>query len=204
MTTIISAKFLKSAAKNEHAPIDDRPEFVMIGRSNVGKSTLINALSNNRSLALTSSKPGKTNLINYFDIVSRDDDGISKSRYLVDLPWYGYAAVSKSKGKAWWTMITEYLIHKNNLAHIFILIDSSIPAQDIDLEFIQRIYGNRKPFSLVFTKIDKATQKQSSYNIKQFMLTLGQMISAEPNCYVTSGLKPHSTQAIVDDIHMSV
>jgi len=101
-------------------------------------------------------------------------------------------------------MITDYLIQKENLAQIFVLIDSSIPPQDIDLEFIQWIYGNRKPFSLVFTKIDKTTQKQSSYNIKQFMLTLGQMISAEPNCYVTSGLKPRSTQAIVDDIHESI
>jgi GTP-binding protein len=98
-------------------------------------------------------------------------------------------------------MITDYLIHKLNLVHIFILIDSSLPPQGIDIDFIQWIHQERKPYSLVFTKTDKNTQKQTSYNMKQRKLLLGKAIPWSPGYYVTSGLKPHSTQAIIDDIH---
>jgi len=204
MSHIISSTFLKSAAKNEHAPEADRPEFVMIGRSNVGKSTLINAMCNHKSLAITSSKPGTTSLINYFDIMSRDDDGVDKSWYLVDLPWYGYAKVSKSKWATRGTMITEYILHKDNLAQIFILIDSTIPPQEIDLAFVQWIESINKPFSLVFTKTDKVNQKTTSHVMKQRKHTLSLYVKSSPWYYITSWLKPHSTQAIVDDIHQSI
>lgn len=101
-------------------------------------------------------------------------------------------------------MITNYLLHKENCAHIFILIDSRIPPQEIDLAFIQWIYENRRPFSLVFTKIDKTSQKETSHNLKLFMLALSQTIPHIPPYYMTSGIKPQTTQAILDTIHTMI
>jgi len=131
--SIISAKFITSSPQWQKCPPADRPEFVFIGRSNVGKSSLINSLCNKKDLAKISVKPGKTQLINHFTITSEDDEKNPKNRYLVDLPGYGYAKVSKNARLDWEDMITDYLLLRESIAQIFVLVDSSIPPQAIDL-----------------------------------------------------------------------
>lgn len=136
---IVSAKFLKSGAKLEHCPDGDRAEFAFIGRSNVGKSSLINALCKRKTLVQTSPKPGKTQLMNFFDIVIDTRDGQQAQAYFTDLPGYGYAKVSKEKRYEFEAMIIDYLTQRENLEQIFVLIDSNIPPQQIDLEFLEWI-----------------------------------------------------------------
>ena len=201
MNTILSASFNKSANKLEHCPIADRAEFAFIWRSNVGKSTLINLICKKRELAKTSAKPGKTQLINYFDIVSGEKDAVQSSWYLVDLPGYGYAKISKEKRAERWDMICDYLVNKSNLAHVFVLIDSRLEPQAIDLDFVSRISGERLSFSLVFTKADKSTQKEVSRHTKMFMQGVKDRWATQTNHYITSCLKPHSVSGILQEIH---
>jgi GTP-binding protein len=156
----------------EHCPDPDRPEYAFIGRSNVGKSSLINAICKRKTLVLTSPKPGKTQLMNFFNITTEDDKTRSTSRYLVDLPGYGYARVSKEKRAQFEDMIIDYLTKRPSLTHIFVLIDVRLKPQQIDLEFVTRLSQQDKPYCLVFTKSDKATQKDISTNIKLFITAL--------------------------------
>ena len=147
---IKSAKFVISNQNAKDCPKSNLPEYAFIGRSNVGKSSLINMLTNNKKLAKTSSKPGKTRLINHFLIDS--------SWHLVDLPGYGYAKASKSEKKIFQKLITDYFLNRNQLVSAFILVDVRHEAQKIDIEFMRWLTLNNIAFSIVFTKIDKLKQ----------------------------------------------
>ncbi len=161
----LKPEFIKSAAKWQDCPEPNLPEYAFIGRSNVGKSSLINMLAERKSLAKTSGTPGKTQLLNVFLM--------QQSWYLTDLPGYGYAKVSKKKRGEFDKMITSYLTKRPNLVNTFVLIDCRIPAQKIDLEFMIRLGENQIPFSIVFTKIDKissAALQKALLNYKKEML----------------------------------
>lgn len=147
---IKESKFVTSSSSISQCPPPKKPEFAFIGRSNVGKSSLINMLTGRKGLAKTSSKPGKTQLINHFEI----DD----TWYLVDLPGYGWSKVSKQKKADWGAMIEEYLLQRENLACLFVLIDSRLPPQQIDYEFITWLGENSIPLVIVFTKTDKQSK----------------------------------------------
>jgi GTP-binding protein len=154
---ISSARFVISNSDPSKCPDDKRPEFAFIGRSNVGKSSLINMLTRHKGLAKTSSTPGKTQLINHFLI--------NDSWFLVDLPGYGYAKVDKKSREVWSKMIFKYLRERKNLVSVFVLIDSRIPLQKLDAEFMASLGIDSIPFSIVYTKIDKLTKNELSKNI---------------------------------------
>src|SRR5215208_4779950 len=154
---IIQARYLISSPSVDQCPKPDRPEYAFIGRSNVGKSSLINMLTNKKELAKVSISPGKTQLINHFDIISND----KKQWYLVDLPGYGYAKRSQTQRKSWGKMIEGYIRKRENLVNLFVLIDSRHEPQKLDIGFINRLGDWRIPFALVFTKSDKSTQKET-------------------------------------------
>jgi GTP-binding protein len=195
---ILSAKFLKSGALLEHCPEGDRPEYAFIGRSNVGKSSLINAICRRKTLVQTSPKPGKTQLMNFFDIQSSDDKDRQSSWYLVDLPGYGYARVSKDKRAQFEDMIIDYLTKRENLTQIFVLIDIRLKPQQIDLEFVTWLSIQDRPYCLVFTKSDKATQKEISTNLKAFVTELSKTVKTLPGYYITSAVKSGATKEIED------
>ena len=157
---IKTATFVVSNSTYKKCPKPGKPEYAFIGRSNVGKSSLINMLVGNKTLAKTGAKPGKTQLINHFEI--------NNSWYLVDLPGYGYARISKTSREKWSKMIEEYLLYRENLMNVFLLIDSRIPPQAIDLDFINFLGLNEIPFTIVFTKIDKGKQREVDANIAVF------------------------------------
>lgn len=147
MARIISSKFASSHARVAQAPDDDRPEFGFIGRSNVGKSSLINMLTERRELAHTSGKPGKTQLINYYLI--------NDSWFLTDLPGYGYATQSKKTRGKWQKRTENYFLNRRTLVSSFVLIDANIPPQSLDVEFVNWLGEHRVPFALAFTKTDR-------------------------------------------------
>jgi len=161
---IKQAIFHKSSPDLKSCPESEFPEFAFIGRSNVGKSSLINMLVNKKGLAKTSSKPGKTKLINYFTI----DDGW----FLVDLPGYGYAKISKKIRENWEKRTRNYLEKRDNLAAIFVLIDSRIAPQKIDLEFMEWLSEKELPYLIVFTKCDKISGLKVEANIKEYQKEL--------------------------------
>lgn len=157
---IKTAEFIQSVTDWRKCPTANLPEYAFIGRSNVGKSSLINMLVNNKKLAKTSSKPGKTQTINHFLI--------NKNWYLVDLPGYGYASISKAMREKWQKMISDYLIKRENLQIIFVLIDSRLEPQKIDLEFISNLGASGIPFALIFTKTDKISPSKVQSNVQKF------------------------------------
>lgn len=161
---IKEASFVVSNTDYQKCPKPDKPEFAFIGRSNVGKSSLINMLTGRKKLAKTSGKPGKTQLINHFLI--------DNQWYLVDLPGYGYAKTSKTKRSEWGKMIEEYLVNRENLQLVFVLIDSRLDPQRIDLEFIQWLGENGIPLAIVFTKVDKQSVNKTQSNVAKFRKTL--------------------------------
>lgn len=195
---IISAKYLKSSPNLQYCPDGYRPEYAFIGRSNVGKSSLINAICRRKTLVQTGPNPGKTQLTNFFDIVSEDKYANPVSWYLVDLPWYGYARVSKDKREQFETMIIDYLTKRENLTQIFVLIDSRIKPQQIDLEFLTRLDSVKRPYCLVFTKTDQTTQKQLSTNLKAFMIELKKHIDHLPWYFTTNAMKLGATKEVED------
>lgn len=198
---IKQATFLMSAPSYTKCPDGDRPEYAFIGRSNVGKSSLINRICSKKDLAKTSAKPWKTQLINYFSIESTDETGTIQSRYLVDLPGYGYAKSGIDKRLAWEQMIVDYLERRETLLEIFVLIDSRHAPQAIDLAFINRLWEAWLPFSLVFTKSDLVTQKELNKNLKAHMTELSKKRETLPLHFVTNALKPWSTDKLVERIH---
>lgn len=203
---ITSATFVTSAPKRQLCPPADREEIVFIGRSNVGKSSLINALCNKKDLAKISIKPWKTQLINYFSITSQDESKNAKSRYLVDLPWYGYAKVSKDARLDREDMITDYFMNRPWIAQICVLIDSSIPPQAIDLGFIKWLIDNNLPRTIVFTKTDKNNQSTLHKNITAFASALSEKIAPYPlpSYFTTSNAKKFSTMKLLEAIHQMI
>src|SRR4051812_49336659 len=155
---IKEAEFAGSSVTFAKCPKPDKPEYAFIGRSNVGKSSLINMIANKKNLAKTSGTPGKTQLINHFLI--------NKTWYLVDLPGYGFARVSKTEKEKWEIMIREYLHKRENLMNVFILVDIRLEPQAIDLEFINRTGGAEIPLSIVFTKADKLSKNQVMFSVE--------------------------------------
>jgi len=178
---IHSAKFVKSSAQFDQLPEPNYPEYGFVGRSNVGKSSLINALVERKSLAKTSSTPGKTQLINHFLI--------NDEWYLADLPGYGYAKVSKTLRTGFGKMITDYVHDRKNLLNLFVLVDSRLKPQKIDLEFIEFLGVKEIPFGIVFTKTDKLTQKAAYANQKAFREALLQKWEQLPAMWFTSAVK---------------
>lgn len=187
---ITSATYLVSSPRLELCPAADKPEYAFIGRSNVGKSSLINMLCNQRHLAKTSGTPGKTQMINHFTIESqRDEKSARTSWYVVDLPGYGFAKVSQSQRAGWEKMIREYILHRENLVNLFVLVDSRHGPQKADLDFINRLGEWKVPFTIVFTKADKETQKVVSQHVKEFMMALKKTWTELPGYFVTSAEK---------------
>jgi GTP-binding protein len=177
---IISAQFITSAAKLSQCPSPSYPEFAFFGRSNVGKSSLINMLTQRNELAKYSNKPGKTRLFNFFLI--------NESWQLVDLPGYGYAKTSDSEKTKWLNMTQEFLTKRASLKQVFLLIDASIPPQNIDLEMIRSFVEEQIAFSLVFTKNDKGSQKDRSKYLKLFKQKLQEITSTPPLLFFVSNL----------------
>ncbi len=175
---IKSATFIKSAPQVEECPKDGRPEYAFIGRSNVGKSSLINMLTNRKGLAKTSGTPGKTQLINHFLI--------NESWHIVDLPGYGYAKVSKGARKTFHKIITGYLKKRESLVCVFLLIDARHEPQKIDLEFMRWLGENQVPFVLVFTKIDKCSSNELRKNLAKYKKRLLVDWQSLPPLYTTS------------------
>lgn len=172
------AEFVISNSDYTKCPKPDKHEFAFIGRSNVGKSSLINMMTARKSLAKTSGSPGKTQLINHFLI--------DQSWYLVDLPGYGYAKTSKKNRSAWELMIQDYLLNRENLQIVFVLIDSRLDPQRIDLEFIQWLGESNIPFALVFTKGDKQSINKGQQSIAKFRKTLKKTWEELPMIFFTS------------------
>lgn len=193
---IIKSDYLISSPSIENCPKADRPEYAFIGRSNVGKSSLINALTNKQELAKVSRSPGKTQLINHFTITSSD----RKDWYLVDLPGYGYAKRSLSQRKTWQKMIEDYIRKRENLVNLFVLIDSRHEPQQIDLDFISSLGEWGVPFSLVFTKADKSTQRETAANVRRFLDHLRESWEALPPHFVTSAVKRTGVRQILEFI----
>ena len=157
--TIKSAQFMQSVTDWKKCPAAHLPEYAFIGRSNVGKSSLINMLVRNSKLAKTSSKPGKTQTINHFLI--------NQNWYLVDLPGYGYASISKTMREKWTKMIRDYLLLRENLQVVFVLVDSRLEPQKIDLDVINSLGEDGVPFAIIFTKTDKLSANKGPGNVQR-------------------------------------
>jgi GTP-binding protein len=178
---IQNVQFTGSFVKYTQCPTDGLPEYAFIGRSNVGKSSLINSICAQKNLAKTSSTPGKTQLINFFSV--------NGQFYLVDLPGYGYAKVSKSQRASWHKNTMDYLKRRETLVSVFILLDANVPPQKIDLSFIREMGENRIPFVLVFTKLDKGKMNDTENNIKLFRKELSKEWSELPLIIKTSSIR---------------
>jgi len=188
----LTAEFVKSSPSLKECPKPDMPEYAFIGRSNVGKSSLINMLCMNSKLAKTSATPGKTRLINHYRINER--------WYLVDLPGYGYAKVSKNLRKDFDKTLFNYLCKRENLYCVFVLIDSRIPPQTNDMEFISRLGELQIPFAIVFTKTDKLSQKQLNDNTHMFKNEMLKTWEELPLCFSTSSTTKRGREEILEFI----
>lgn len=175
---IKSARFVISNSDVRKCPSDNKPEYAFIGRSNVGKSSLINALTGQKKLAMTSATPGKTLLINHFLV--------NDEWYLVDLPGYGYAKRSKSQTEQLQKIISSYVLGREQMTLLFLLIDSRHEPQKIDLEFIEWLGENGVPFAIIFTKADKLTKSALSANIEAYKRRLLEEWEELPPVFVTS------------------
>jgi len=173
----------------EGCPVTDLPEYAFIGRSNVGKSSLINMLTDIDKLAKTSAAPGKTQLINHFLIDSIDEKRVVSKWWLVDLPGYGFAKVSQAQRKKWEIMIEDFLKKRKTLAHVFLLIDSRHEPQKLDIDFVNRLGKWEIPFTLVFTKADKENQRTVAANVKSFLQKMRASWQFLPAHFVTSAEK---------------
>ena len=189
---IKQAEFVISNTDIKKCPKSDKPEYAFIGRSNVGKSSLINMLIERKSLAKVSSKPGKTQLINHFLI--------NKLWYLVDLPGYGYARVSKTQRYEFAQFIKKYLLKRENLMCLFVLLDSRLKPQIIDLEFMQWLGENNIPFVICFTKIDKLSKKESLNNLKHYKKVLLENWEELPKIFLSSATKKNGKEDILNFI----
>lgn len=189
---IQSSAYIISSPDHTQCPKPDKPEYAFIGRSNVGKSSLINMLSANEKLAKTSNTPGKTRLLNHFII--------NNQWYLVDLPGYGFAKVSLGERKRWEKMIEDYLRKRENLVNVFVLIDSRHSPQKLDLDFVNQLGKWQIPFCLVFTKADKENQRTVSANVKAFLGRMRETWQFLPRHFVTSAVKTMGRDKILQHI----
>jgi GTP-binding protein len=189
---IKTAEFIVSNTDYKNCPKVDKLEYAFIGRSNVGKSSLINALANKKSLAKTSGKPGKTQLINHFLI--------NKEWYLVDLPGYGFAKTSKARRAIFHEMISNYLRNRSNLNCLFVLIDNRHKPQSIDQDFLQWLAECQIPFVMVFTKSDKLGKRALENNIETYKSEMIKNWEYLPKIFVSSAEKKKGLQEILDYI----
>ena len=198
---IKSAKYLISSALITQCPKPDRPEYAFIGRSNVGKSSLINMVTGQKSLAKTSATPGKTQLINHFEIESSAAEKAPKEKwFLVDLPGYGYAKRSQTERARWEEMINGYLRKRENLVQVFVLIDSRHGPQKNDLEFVSQLDKWKVNFSLVFTKTDKEKPAVVARNVQAFLDKLKETWQFLPRHFVTSAEKKQGREELLQFI----
>ena len=196
---IKSAEFVISNSEVAKCPKDPLPEYAFIGRSNVGKSSLINMLTNRKSLAKTSGRPGKTQLINHFII--------NKNWFLVDLPGYGYARVSKSTKKVFQKFITNYFEKRRQLVCAFVLVDCRHEPQKVDLEFMEWLGTNQIPFNIIFTKADKLKPEALKRNIERYQEILLETWEECPQHFVTSSSKTIGQEELlsyIDEINQSI
>ena len=187
-----SAEFVCSNTQVDKLPTPNLPEYAFIGRSNVGKSSLINALTGRKNLAKTSQRPGKTQLINHFII--------NDNWYLVDLPGYGYAQTSKKNRADWEKFIRRYLTSRENLQCIFVLIDSRLEPQKIDLDFCCWLGEKGLPFMLIFTKGDKQSNVKSDQNMAKFKRALLKWFEVVPQRFLTSSEEKIGMEPILETI----
>jgi GTP-binding protein len=198
---IVSAEYIKSSANHAQCPAADKAEFAFIGRSNVGKSSLINMLCDKKGLAKISGTPGKTQLINHFNIVSSKKESREKiGWYLVDLPGYGYAKVSQKQRKTWSAMIEKYILHRENLANLFVLIDSRHDPQKIDIDFINQLGKWNIPFTIIFTKEDKNKPGATLRNVTVFMNQLKESWEILPHHIITSAITGAGKNELLENI----
>jgi GTP-binding protein len=190
---VAHAEFVMSNTKVEQCPKSILPEYAFIGRSNVGKSSLINMLCNRKKLAKTSSRPGKTQLINHFLI--------NKQWHLVDLPGYGYARVSKTQKKTFQKFIINYFIKRKELISAFLLIDFRHKPQNLDLEFMSWLGENFIPFSIIFTKSDKLKEKEIKDNTSKYLKRLEEDWEEVPKYFITSSEKRIGKDELLNYIH---
>lgn len=197
---IKQATYIISSPEFEKCPQPDKPEYAFIGRSNVGKSSLINMICNNEKLAKTSGSPGKTQLINHFEIISTIGNESKQSSlkwYLVDLPGYGFAKVSQNSRRRWEQMIENYLRKRENLTMVFVLIDSRHSPQKIDLEFLENLKKWDVPMCLIFTKSDKENQRTVSKNVKDFLNAMRETWQFLPQHFISSAVKKSGREKIL-------
>ena len=186
---INTAEFVISNSEVAKCPNEPLPEYAFIGRSNVGKSSLINAMMNHKDLAKTSGTPGKTQLINHFIV--------NEEWFLTDLPGYGYARVSKVLRKDFEKLITNYILNRKNLVNLFVLVDSRHAPQKIDLEFMEWCGESGVPFSIVFTKADKLKPNVAIKNMEDYKTKMLELWEEVPEMYITSAEKKEGGDAIL-------
>ncbi len=195
---IVKASYLISSPSFDQCPALKAPEYAFIGRSNVGKSSIINALCLQKNLAKTSGTPGKTQLINHFEIISNSvAKGKQDKWYIVDLPGYGFAKVSQSSRRRWEQMIENYLRKRENLNRVFVLIDSRHAPQKIDLEFVEQLFKWEIPFTIIFTKSDKEKPAVVARNVKSFFEKLNEILPFLPQGFVTSAEKRTGVDEVI-------
>ena len=187
---VSTSEFTTSSAKVEQCPETNKPEFAFIGRSNVGKSSLTNMLCDRKSLAKTSGAPGKTRLINHFLL--------NDSWYLVDLPGFGYAKVSKKDRASFMRLIYGYFEKRENMVNAFVLVDCRVEPQKIDLDFMEWLGTRRIPFSIVFTKIDKLSSTELKKNLAKYKKRLLETWEETPQFFLTSATSKHGQQEVLN------
>jgi len=197
---IVEASYITSSPSVDKCPKPDKPEYAFIGRSNVGKSSLINMLADNSHLAKTSATPGKTQLINHFQIVSQNKKHKKQNWLLVDLPGYGYAKISQKQRKSWEKMIEDYLRKRKNLVNVFVLIDSRHEPQAIDLEFVNNLGKWSVPFAIVFTKADKNKPLATVRNVQAFLSRLKENWEEIPQYFTSSAVSRQGYEEIMNFI----
>lgn len=193
---IQSAEFIISNSDIKKCPKTHFPEFAFIGRSNVGKSSLINMLCNKKDLAHTSSKPGKTQLINHYLI--------NKAWYVVDLPGYGFAKASKSAREEWEGFISDYITKRENLVCVFVLIDVRLEIQPIDAQFMQWLGEHEIPFCMIFTKVDKLTKNELNRNLKEYESRMLGLWEELPHNFISSAEKRTGREEILRYIEENI
>ncbi|MBR3550573.1 MAG: YihA family ribosome biogenesis GTP-binding protein [Bacteroidales bacterium] len=189
---IKTAEYLQSEVDWRKCPVPNLPEYAFIGRSNVGKSSIINMLTNHKGLAKTSSQPGKTQTINHFLI--------NKDWYLVDLPGYGFAKTSKTNRAKWQKMISDYLLFRENLQIVFVLVDARLEPQRIDIDFINNLGESGVPFAIIFTKTDKNSAGKTMSNVQKMRNVLSETWEELPTMMKSSAVSGAGRDEILDFI----